>query len=672
VAKSGVIQSEKPDRGKEAGIGKNEVAIYAPDGMDDQGIEEHLRRNGFHVSRYRDNQFLENQTGKALEAIVIVADTDFPDVAARVTKRFKETPVYASNPGREPAVLGVAKAHDIIVLDPSDEIGDLSRRLGVGTPRSTQALPRALVVDDNSVDLEDVQKAINGLVDMDTAGCSDEAIRLLQETANPYVVVVCDLHLPKECESTQTDPENGLAVLEAVRRMTPATQSLVITNRFGEDDTYIHHHTAMYRHGAVSFLSKDDVFKEPSPLRREVEKAITEYRQLSETAGTVADVPELVKRAIEASGAIGEWVDLATVGNAMRQIHPDFDHKTHGFDKLSDLIKSLPDIVDCDYDHSITPPRVMARLKSDRTRDAAPRQRKKAADEYRSLFDFGFIHFPTKLSALADLALKEEWDDESRRDKPILKHYLNHTFLRLQHQKKILVYKDGAYAVFNTGLVDRVYQPIFAFFTRNKKVDANQPYFLTSFCRAGDPGDGQRIIRLFGRTPEAAEYFQNPADTVYDLSKGAPHVNWDHIIVDNIDRLPVDFIDRYAPKGFPVRDPETLDDETAVRYKQTLQAAIRSDLQSYRDMTSRIQSAIDIAMRRVRWSFRTAVPSYYRTHNQINLLLPLSLVDDEKTDVVLVLEQVEKAYIAHTILTLGQAYRQARVVSRPESEWLRL
>jgi CheY-like chemotaxis protein len=653
-------------------MGKKEVALFVPDGMDDQGIEEHLGRNGLHVSRYRDNRIVEHQATGPLEAIVIVADTDFPDVVARVTKRFKETLVYASNPGREPSVLGVAKSHGVTVLNPSDEIGDLSRRLGVIIRRSAQALPRALIVDDNPLDLEDMRSAIKDVVEVDTADSLNAALRLLEEPENRYAVVVSDLHLPKEGGTTQTNPENGLAVLEAVRRTSAATQSLVITDHFGEDDTYIHHHTALYRHGAVSFLSKDDAFKEPSILRNEVNQAITEFKRLSEPSRTADNVPELVTRAITLLvGETAEWVDLAAVGNAMRQIQPDFDHKTHGFDKLSDLIKSLSDVVEFDYDHSHSPPGVVVRLKSDRTRDAAPRQRQKAAEEYRSLFDFGFIFFPTKLSELADLALKEEWDDGWGTDKPILKNYLNHTFLRLQYEKKIFISTDSAYAVFNTGLVDAVYQPIFAFFTRNKRANARQPFFLTSFCRAGDPGDGQRIIRLFGRTPDAAEYFNDPADTVYDLSKGAPHVNWDHIF-DNIDRLPVAFITRYAPEGFPVRDPETLDEETAARYKQSLQAAIQSDLQCRRDMTSRFQSAIDIAMRRVRWSFRTAVPSYYSTHNQINLLLPLSLVDDEKTDVVLVLERAEEAYIAHTILTPRQAYRQARVVSRPESEWLRL
>ena len=644
---------------------KKEIAIFVPAGGSDHGIEKYLSGNGFQVSRYQDDQILGREATGALVAVVIIAGSNFSKVAAQIMRRFIDIPVYACDPGRETAVLDASNAHGITVLDPSDQITDLSRRLGVSDRHSAQTLPRVLIVEDNAIDQEDIRNAIGDLADVDTAACSAEALRLLEGTDNLYAVVVTDLHLPKERETSRTDPENGLAVLEAVRRRSPATQSLMITRHFGDDDTYIHHHTALYRHGAVSFLSKEDVFEEPSILRREVEKAIADYEPIAATTMT-----ELVITAITSLvGKTGEWVDLAAVGSAMRATQPDFDHKKHGFDKLSDLVKSLPD-VECEQDHSHTPPGVMIRKKADRTPEGTPPQRQKAGEEYRSLFHFGFIFSP-KLNDLANLALKEEWDDGSGEEKSILKHYLNHTFLRLQYEKKIFVSNDGDYAVFNSGLVDPIYQPIFAFFTRNKRVDARQPFFLTSFCRAGDAGDGQRIIRLFGRTPDPAEYFKDPADTVYNLSKGAPHVNWDHIIFDNIDRLPVQFIDRYAPKEFPVRDPETLDDEMAAHYKLSLQAAVRSDLQSLRDMTSRFQSAIDIAMRRVRWSFRTAVPSYYSSHNQISLLLPLSLVNDEKTDIVLVLEKTEEAYIAHTILTLRQAYYQARVASRPESEWLR-
>ena len=68
---------------------------------------------------------------------------------------------------------------------------------------------------------------------------------------------------------------------------------------------------------------------------------------------------------------------------------------------------------------------------------------------------------------------------------------------------------------------------------------------------------------------------------------------------------------------------------------------------------------------------RTAIPIYYPGQKQISLLLPLALVDEDNIDAALVLEATDSgAYIAHTILTLEMAYTNARLITRPDSDWL--
>lgn len=47
---------------------------------------------------------------------------------------------------------------------------------------------------------------------------------------------------------------------------------------------------------------------------------------------------------------------------------------------------------------------------------------------------------------------------------------------------------------------------------------------------------------------------------------------------------------------------------------------------------------MDIAKSRVKWNFRTAVPSYYLRQDTMNLLLPLCLIDEYDADVGLVVE----------------------------------
>ena len=73
----------------------------------------------------------------------------------------------------------------------------------------------------------------------------------------------------------------------------------------------------------------------------------------------------------------------------------------------------------------------------------------------------------------------------------------------------------------------------------------------------------------------------------------------------------------------------------------------------------------------MRWNYKTAIPVYFPSSEEISLLLPLSLVNEEKIDVALVLEATQSgAYIAHTILTLKMAYNNARLIAKPDSSWL--
>ena len=55
----------------------------------------------------------------------------------------------------------------------------------------------------------------------------------------------------------------------------------------------------------------------------------------------------------------------------------------------------------------------------------------------------------------------------------------------------------------------------------------------------------------------------------------------------------------------------------------------------------------------------------------MNLLLPLNLTEDNIPDVALVVElQKSGNYQGQTIITMVQAYRDARLVCRPYIDWL--
>ena len=71
------------------------------------------------------------------------------------------------------------------------------------------------------------------------------------------------------------------------------------------------------------------------------------------------------------------------------------------------------------------------------------------------------------------------------------------------------------------------------------------------------------------------------------------------------------------------------------------------------------------------WNFKTAIPMYYPSNNKMSLLLPLSLLDDDVIDLALVTERTKSGnYLGHTILPLDWAYSNARLITRPDSDWL--
>lgn len=78
-----------------------------------------------------------------------------------------------------------------------------------------------------------------------------------------------------------------------------------------------------------------------------------------------------------------------------------------------------------------------------------------------------------------------------------------------------------------------------------------------------------------------------------------------------------------------------------------------------------------MAEKRIRWNFKTAIPQYYPRFNLMSLLLPVALINDEVVDIALVVtKNPSGSYLGRTILPLDWAYMNARLVCRPDSDWL--
>ena len=289
-------------------------------------------------------------------------------------------------------------------------------------------------------------------------------------------------------------------------------------------------------------------------------------------------------------------------------------------------------------------------------------------------------HWKDFLKSLAAIALPEPWDfngdaDAAPRRYTILSNYIRYTFYRLTLEDKIGYSSDETFCAFNTGLVDTHYDDIYACFERNEKTEAFQPWSFTSFCTAGTGRYGKQLVRELNPLPQPASYLSRKEDLLFDLDRQIV-CDIEHIVIDNIHRLPLEFLrDELASSKecmAVLADIESAPDaEAEAGAYDGLRTIISTKSRLFSRLSNSVNAAIDIARRQVRWNYKTAVPAYYPRTNNMNLLLPLNLTEDNIPDVALVVElQKSGNYQGQTIITMVQAYRDARLVCRPYIDWL--
>lgn len=245
-------------------------------------------------------------------------------------------------------------------------------------------------------------------------------------------------------------------------------------------------------------------------------------------------------------------------------------------------------------------------------------------------FQFAFIpDINDRMEELATAAEPEDWEyhhTDSQHPRPVLYNYIRFTYRRLAEELKIILSEDGQYCCFNTGLVTEAQEPIYASFEANRHPNA-QPWFFKGWYRRG-----RWELNRFPELPDLAHYFDDPACLVLDTRKEL-RINVEHIIEENKERFPEPYrsMDSYALQTF-------------------------------------LKGAIDNARERIRRSYKTAIPQYYR--GQVQLLLPLCLGNPRKADLAMVVERHQTFYRASTCLTLDMAYNNARQLTKPDRDWL--
>lgn len=252
-----------------------------------------------------------------------------------------------------------------------------------------------------------------------------------------------------------------------------------------------------------------------------------------------------------------------------------------------------------------------------------------------TLYDFAQIpDYYATIENLAALVEDEDWNyhntPSTQTNYPILENYIRNTYIRLSREKKVAYSNDSQYCCFDTGLLSKnQHEPVYMQFCINSNPSVDCYWYFSKFFRKGEHEVGK-----YAKLPEMAFYWDDPSKLVFDTRKELV-VNVEHIIQDNKARFPSEY--------------STLPD-------YQLQLIIDGSVQAAQD--------------RLRRNYKIAVPQYFITSGTIQLLIPLCLKAQDTADLAIVVEDYGTMYRASTCLTLDQAINNARLLARPDRDWL--
>jgi hypothetical protein len=227
---------------------------------------------------------------------------------------------------------------------------------------------------------------------------------------------------------------------------------------------------------------------------------------------------------------------------------------------------------------------------------------------------------------------------------PKLKNYLNYTFVRLVtlEQQNPGAYffcnSDKSWVCFNTGLHNSYGVDLIATFQKytprlGSVVPASlKPDWVYKGCHATNDS-GYRVV--FGtRAPKIAWYSADSRDYVFDTSYDLDKEAFDHLFERARERA-----------GLP-----NAGDEVVRNY---------------------LRGAIENLIPKIMRNYKVAIPVYYVEEKRMQLLLPFYSANGQDVSSFLIeREDAHKHYRVKTIFDLDQAHFSARLITRPDKEWL--
>jgi hypothetical protein len=258
---------------------------------------------------------------------------------------------------------------------------------------------------------------------------------------------------------------------------------------------------------------------------------------------------------------------------------------------------------------------------------------------------------PFKIVARATVDGIDAWHFQQQRFKdkyanqalPKLRNYLNYTFKRLvelengEPGRYFIQSTEGSSITFNTGLQNAHGSDLLAIFDRYQpKLNGplrSSPDWVFKGCFA--PNDRHFHSRFGINVPDIAWYSTDSRDFIFDTGYGLEKEVFDHLF------------DRAKERAGLPNAP----DEVVRNY---------------------LRGAMENLIPKIRRNYKIAIPVYYVEERRMQLLLPFHSASNVNDTSCFLVERDDtlKMYRLKTIFDLDQAYFSARLITRPDKDWL--
>lgn len=233
-----------------------------------------------------------------------------------------------------------------------------------------------------------------------------------------------------------------------------------------------------------------------------------------------------------------------------------------------------------------------------------------------------------------------KFENRYKNKPPKLRNYLQYTFARLRELEiqdpgsYFLERADRNWTCFNSGLQDKHSSDLICIFEKYRGAGTNP---VSDWVYKGTETARSPVFRQhFGtRPPKLALYSNDSRDFVFNTDYALETDIFDHMF------------DRAKERsGFPV----DATDESVRNY---------------------LRGAIENLIPKIRRNYKTAIPVYYVTEQRMQLLLPFHSSNGADVSCFLVeRDDANRCYTIKTILDMDQAYFSARLITRPDKDWL--